>query len=156
MGRQIRFVPANWEHPKNKEGEYIPLFAASFTEALEAWEKGKALWKSGFYESSITGVRPKQNDELEYTWEEWTSEKPLHDDYMPEFSEAEKTHIQLYENTTEGTPLSPVFKKDELELLCQYAADNCFVFAGLRGTKEKWMEMLSNGGLLHLGNVIIV
>lgn len=25
MGREVRRVPANWQHPKNVEGHYVPL-----------------------------------------------------------------------------------------------------------------------------------
>lgn len=26
MGREVRMVPANWEHPRNGRGDYEPLF----------------------------------------------------------------------------------------------------------------------------------
>ena len=58
--------------------------------------------------------------------------------YLPE----ELTHIQLYETTSEGTPKSPVFKADELEILCEYAAENCTTFASFKATKEEWFEAL--------------
>lgn len=34
---------------------------------------------------------------------------PLFKKDMPQWSEEEKTHLQLYETTSEGTPMSPVF-----------------------------------------------
>ena len=29
MGRQVRMVPAKWEHPKDERGDYIPLLNRS-------------------------------------------------------------------------------------------------------------------------------
>jgi hypothetical protein len=66
-----------------------------------------------------------------------------------EREEAEKDHrvdppegegYQLWETTTEGSPLSPVFAT--IEELCTYAAANCTVFGGSTTTAEGWREML--------------
>jgi hypothetical protein len=71
------------------------------------------------------------------------------------YSEDELTHIQLYQTTSEGTPISPVFKADELEKLCEYAAENCNTFANYKATKEEWIKMLSNNFVYaQLGNVM--
>lgn len=83
------------------------------------------------------------------TFEEWNGKKPVKEDYMPEWSEEELTHIQLYENTTEGTPMTEPFLKDDLDGLCEYAEKNCSVF----GTdyfisKQEWKHMLSDGLVL--------
>jgi len=56
MGRQIRRVATDWNHPKNKDGGYVPL-------SEEQCSQGECF--------------------------------------------------QLYEDTSEGTPLSPVFEKEE-------------------------------------------
>ena len=48
---------------------------------------------------------------------------------------------QLWENTSEGSPISPVF--DSLDKLCEWAAENETVFASFTSTKEEWKEMLS-------------
>lgn len=37
MGREVRRVPENWEHPRNEKGDYIPLFYRSFAEDDERW-----------------------------------------------------------------------------------------------------------------------
>lgn len=55
MGREIRRVPAGWEHPCNEKGEYIPKLKS-------------------------------------------------------EMPEEDATHYQIYEDVTEGTPVSPVFE----------------------------------------------
>lgn len=42
MGRELRKVPANWEHPKDENGHYIPLYGRPFTKELADWEKNYA------------------------------------------------------------------------------------------------------------------
>ena len=38
MGRQLRKVAADWQHPKNEKGNYIPLLDGKFSERLTKWE----------------------------------------------------------------------------------------------------------------------
>jgi hypothetical protein len=47
---------------------------------------------------------------------------------------------QLWETTSEGSPISPVF--ETLEDLCNYAAVNCSVFGSDKVTAERWRAML--------------
>jgi hypothetical protein len=61
--------------------------------------------------------------------------------------------FQLWENTTEGTPVSPTF--DSLEALCEWCANNATTFADYKATKQQWLEMLSKGLVFHKeGNII--
>lgn len=157
MGRELRKVPANWEHPKDERGHYIPLLGRSFSKSLAEWEEGKAQWEKVFRDDWNGGWKEKEPDEMNITWEEWTDEKPKQEDYMPEWNESELTHIQLYETTTEGTPNTPVFPKKQFEQLCEYAAEHCSTFADFKATKEEWMQMLSDGFVSHQeGNVIFM
>jgi len=121
MGRQLRKVAENWQHPKNENGNYIPLLDGKFSERLAKWE-----------------------DELNMTFAEWDGEKPVKEDYMPEWKDEELTHIQLYENTSEGTPISPVYLASEIEKLCEYAAENCSTFADFKASKEEWKSRMNN------------
>jgi hypothetical protein len=73
------------------------------------------------------------------------------------YIEEDLTHIQLYENTSEGTPISPVFAKEDFKKLCEYAAENCSTFADFKATKEQWMKMLGDGLVIHQeGNFIFM
>lgn len=47
---------------------------------------------------------------------------------------------QLWETTSEGSPITPVFAT--IEELCEYAALNCTVFASDKVTAEQWRSML--------------
>lgn len=48
---------------------------------------------------------------------------------------------QLWENTTEGSPLSPVFPS--LDVLCAWAADNATLFGDFKVSKDVWNRILS-------------
>ena len=34
MGRELRKVPANWEHPKDEDGKYHPMYNQYYGDAL--------------------------------------------------------------------------------------------------------------------------
>ena len=103
MGREIRRVPPSWEHPKDSNGNYIPMHNKNFDEAFVAWCEGYRLWR--------TGNHPNQKDYPFWEWEGY----PPHPEHYHHFKEEEATWYQMYENVTEGTPVTPPFKtKEEL------------------------------------------
>ena len=96
MGREIRKVPAEWEHPKNEPGHYIPLLGRSFAKSLADWEEGKQKWSEGLrLDWHNKEWVPIEKRYIKYTYEEWDGKRPEKDDYMPEWSDEEKTRIQL-------------------------------------------------------------
>ncbi|MHB1778053.1 MAG: hypothetical protein ACYCU7_19030 [Acidimicrobiales bacterium] len=62
---------------------------------------------------------------------------------------------QLWETTSEGSPISPVFAT--LDDLCQWAAENATTFARCKATASEWRSMLDAGFVHHRegGNVFI-
>lgn len=157
MGRQLRKVAANWQHPKNENGNYIPLLDGKFSERLAKWEEENEQWEKGFRDDWNGGWKPREADELNMTFTEWDGEKPVKEDYMPEWEEEELTHIQLYENTSEGTPISPVYLASEIDKLCEYAAENCSTFADFKASKEEWQSMLDKDFVHHTqGNITFI
>lgn len=157
MGRQLRKVASNWQHPKNENGNYIPLLDGKFSERLAKWEEENEQWEKGFRDDWNGGWKPREADELNMTFAEWDGEKPVKEDYMPEWKEEELTHIQLYENTSEGTPISPVYLASEIEKLCEYAAENCSTFADFKASKEEWQSMLDKDFVHHTqGNMTFI
>lgn len=48
--------------------------------------------------------------------------------------------FQLWETTTEGSPISPVFST--LDELCEWCAENATVFSDYKATKEEWRQLL--------------
>ena len=63
---------------------------------------------------------------------------------MPDWPEAERTHYQMYESVTEGTPISPVMKSPET--LARWLADNK-ASAGpyATATYDQWLAMIEAG-----------
>jgi hypothetical protein len=87
MGREVRQVPRDWVHPREYEGgPHKPLFNQDYESAMEEWR--------------ADGADP-ENEPDRHTYRE----RP--------WNEGEATCFQFYENTTEGTPESPVFASEE-------------------------------------------
>ena len=51
MGREVRMVPAGWEHPKNEYGQYVSLYEGPFEIRAAAWDEEKQKWDEGFRKS---------------------------------------------------------------------------------------------------------
>lgn len=134
MGREIRRVPVGWEHPRstpeNKpfymdgrwlqiKPEYLqkyqPLHDKTLADAIKEYDELKAEWEA---------ATPEQRKEKFYddgdatTFEEvdYTSDPRQYADYYrPEWPADAVMGYCMYETTSEGTPISPVFAtKEEL------------------------------------------
>lgn len=84
-------VPPNWRHPLSPEtGGYISMApAADYAVDLAEWQQS----------------HEDPDDDL----------PPDRADYMPDWPEEVATHFMLYENVSEGSPISPAFATaDEL------------------------------------------
>ena len=78
-------------------------------------------------------------------YEDWDGSRPEEHDYMPDWPEVERTHYQMYETTTEGTPISPVMENPEV--LARWLADNnASAFANMGATYDQWLAMITGGG----------
>lgn len=110
MGREIRKVPKNWQHPKDDNGNYIPMHDQSFDEALKEWQDGLAKWIAGEDPDADKFDYPK----TEPGYSEWHGASPDPESYRKEtWTEAEANCFQVYETVSEGTPTSPVFESLE-------------------------------------------
>jgi hypothetical protein len=54
---------------------------------------------------------------------------------------------QLWEETSEGSPISPVF--DSFDALCDWAADNATTFGHFKATAAEWRKMLDDDFVYH-------
>lgn len=124
MGSEIRQVPKDWKHPRDAQGKYIPLYGRSFKEDAARWDEEAAQWKLGLMRDHAgTGWEPILKEWEGRSLTEVDGERPKKEWYMPDWSAAERTHFQWYENITEGTPISPVM---ETELaLGKWIKENC-------------------------------
>lgn len=110
MGREIRRVPAGWNHPKDSAGQYKPLYDKTYKEAADEWMAEFAAWHAGTSEDA-----KKHKSEIPYYWD-WGGNPPDRNYYRPDFG-AEATHYQVYQTVSEGTPTSPVFASlDEMRV----------------------------------------
>lgn len=127
MGREIRFVKEGWQHPY-ANGKPVSLFDG------EDYERGKKEWEEHFEKHGL-------QDTLDYM-----GEAPNEEYYMPKWSEEEKTHMQMYETTSEGTPISPVFRKDQKEEMAQWLVDHrSSMFGGMTASKARWLNVIEGG-----------
>ena len=110
MGREIRRVPAGWQHPVDHAGRYKPMYDQAYADAAAEWWRNALLWSKGEHPDQLGNDVTKK---YLYYWE-WSGNPPDEEYYRPAF-EGEPTHYQIYETVSEGTPVSPVFEtKDEL------------------------------------------
>lgn len=138
MGREIRLVASSWEHPKrNDTDSYQPqMSGAYFKSAMEDYETALSEWNE----------HPEPGETFE-TWTRYSESGPEEKWYMPDWSEDEKTHMQMYENTSEGTPISPVFRRDQPDEMATWLFENGASTMGhMTTTKESWLKMIENGG----------
>lgn len=210
MGREVRRVPANWQHPVRPEpkrrtiwqdwplrataagarradiidmveqadgaygvprmlgsgqwdpnARHVPLLGGSYAEDVAEWESEWRLYQRGEhwhwrYDEGINDwiaydMDPLPEDELESiagltgdalmaAFVEWHGARPDPEDYMPDWPEEERTHYQMYETTSEGTPISPVFATPEE--LARWCADNgASAFADMTMSYEEWLAV---------------
>lgn len=136
MGREVRRVPADWQHPiYPATGRYIPLFdGKDFAVELRDWNEGNAKWSRGEFPDDADAATRK------LTYSECNGDQPKARDYMPAWPDAERTHLMMYENASEGTPISPAFKTPE-ELARWLADTNASAFGGMGASYEVWLRV---------------
>lgn len=125
MGREIRRVPKGWEHPKDDNDNFRPLLGFSYNEA------------------STNFVNMVTDKGLQEAVDEFGSAPDIND-YMPEWTDEEMTHIVMYEDCSEGIPISPAFKTHEE--LARWLVDNkASSFGDRTATYEQWLRVCKGG-----------
>jgi hypothetical protein len=88
------------------------------------------------------------------------------DDYCPKFKDYYHSKnnfdppvgegYQLWEDTTEGSPQSPVFAT--LDELCEWCEENATIFADCKADAARWKEMLKDNFFVHQrdGNMVFI
>ena len=134
MGREVRKVPADWQHPKDEHtGRYKPMFdGRGFAERLREWNEENAKWSSGEFPDYASEESKK------LTYSEWNGDQPKTCEYMPDWPESERTHYMMYEDTSEGTPISPAFETPE-ELARWLTDTGASAFGNSTADYESWL-----------------
>lgn len=79
---------------------------------------------------------------------------PFYDvEVMPQWSDSRRTHYQMYETCSEGTPISPVMKTPE-ELAAWLAENKASAFADMTADYETWLGMIKGPG--HSPSAVIM
>lgn len=119
MGREIRMVPPNWDHPKvDRHGrlDYQPMYDRTFAQAATEWKAGFAAWERG-ERSPYMSAEYRDNEFWEYE-----GGPPEDRAFYRIWKDEDATWFQLWETVSEGTPVSPPFAtKQEL---ADYLAEN--------------------------------
>jgi len=124
MSREVRRVPSTWEHPKSTNGRYIPLLKESYEAAVQRRREYK----------------PEEHNGCSV--DDWYG--PLDQPRMPHWPDEARTHYQMYESTSEGTPISPVMASPEE--LAHWLVDNeASAFACMTATYEQWLATCREG-----------
>jgi hypothetical protein len=105
MGREIRRVPKGWEHPKDDEGNYQPMYDIVFEEEAREWLEECIEW-----DKKTINEEPNKK-KYPFYWQ-WQGYPPDRNYYRSEFKD-EPICYQIYETVTEGTPVSPVFLTED-------------------------------------------
>jgi len=149
MGREIRKVPPNWEHPTYGEAfgnrdniyysracgmqhcrgerDFISLYDQSHEDAAQEWIDNFIDW------------HVKGNIESEYSKYYWEyAGSPPEADYYRLYKNEEATWFQVYETVSEGSPVSPPFATEE-ELI-QYLHKNGDFWAQSRSQQPPSLE----------------
>jgi hypothetical protein len=110
MGREIRRVPPDWEHPEDNEGQLRPCFDKVYEEAKSEWDANNELWEKGQHPDQSKDWKPGPG----MSFIDWAGGSPDPEYYRHRrWTNEEATAYQVYENVSEGTPISPVLKTRE-------------------------------------------
>jgi hypothetical protein len=112
MGREIRMVPANWEHPirdpRNDlygHGGYQPMYDETFAEVFAKWLDDFDRIRSGALEPIEVQCYP--NGLADWLNDEGVPPNPAY--YRP-YTDDEAAWFQVWETVSEGTPVTPPFE----------------------------------------------
>lgn len=142
MGREVRKVPADWDHEKYSDK---PLFD-NFNKKLTNWLEGFNQWGNGYrFNYNDEKWIPITEDEKQYSYTDWAGDRPDPSDYMPDWDESERTHYQAYENITEGTPISPVFATEEEVIDFLVFTDSAQTRTYNEADRQYWANAIKTG-----------
>jgi hypothetical protein len=174
MGLNVRKVPADWQHPKESARpvspggprermaydpgagyHWQPLHDESWRRARWRWTwewlKHHALKPLAYAAAMFALIDPTKYKGLARyfrtsSFEEWWGGSPEPRDYRPWWRKRGRTHLQLYETVTEGTPLSPPMPCEESLARWLSEADGRIWCGANDMSFEDWMRFLGRGG----------
>ena len=102
MGREVRRVPADWQHP------------VAYVRAVGGLQRNARIRFVGLLNSDYSTALAQHLEDCEREPELYgPDDAPEPEWYRPSWTDDERTHFQAYETVSEGTPVSPVFATAE-------------------------------------------
>lgn len=142
MSREVRKVTKDWVHPKRGDGSYQPMFDEYYGDVLNEWLLENKAWSDGTHPD--LQENPSEKEEYPF-YAEWAGDPPEVIFYKTtKDKEEDLTYLQMYETTSEGTPISPVFERAE-DLARWLANTGASAFAGRSATYDQWLAMINRG-----------
>ena len=139
MGREVRRVPPGYQHPTDdRRGRPASLHYGAggrYERQASEWLAEANKWAAG--------ERPKYagDDAPEFYWD-WDGGPPEAESFMLVGVPDEAcTHYQLFETTSEGSPIGPVCAT--LDEVAEHAAEHATTFASFKATKAEWLQIIS-------------
>lgn len=133
-------------HPKDKDDQYVPLRdGAMYERRVRAWDEEEEKWQLGLRRDPDTrDWVPVEAEFLGMTYAECAGARPDPSEYMPRWPAPECSHWQMYEETTEGTPISPVCSSAE-ELARWLTDHDANAFADSTTSYQDWLSLIRQG-----------
>jgi len=137
MGREVRIVPPNWDHPKMEiewpqtKAQLQPMFDRDYDEAKAEWIAEMNQWEAGTHEN-LVGETPMTTKKENPDYWEWAGPPPERA-YYRTWKMEDASWVQVWETVSEGTPVSPPFETED-ELI-EYLVANGDFWDQKRGDK---------------------
>jgi hypothetical protein len=130
VGREIRRVPPNWEHPKHQvfnhrtnrlEEQYLPLRKIDVQTAWNGWF-ADFLEFNYELQAGKHGKHGYDKTQPYLSFCDWYGKPPDPKHFRPAWPEETATWYQVYETVSEGTPVTPPFatKEELVDYLCTH------------------------------------
>ena len=142
MGRELRRVSEGWEHPRDPNGSYRPMHDESFDEAVDEYFGEYHLWLKGEAQYQRDSERTPQ------AFVRYYGGSPDEEYCRPNWPDEERTHFQVYETVSEGTPVSPVLPSKEAVIEWWVNEGDSFSGRLSREAAERWVEAGSSPSLV--------
>ena len=127
---EVRRVPADWDHPSDKNNYFIPLHdGKSFHGRLKVWKASLSNWNLRLqpYKKSL----PR---------EKYIGARPRVEEHMQDWPGVERTHLMMYDvRESAGYPVSEPFERGED--LCHWLVKNQKSFEKKSRSYDEWMKI---------------
>lgn len=146
MGRELKRVPMDFDYPLHKV--WYGYFVENISFCISSQNEK-------YCENCKEFARIKGIDTEQYGCPKFDEYFKQIKDKLKELCEPPKGEgYQLWDTTSEGSPINPVF--ETLDKLCEWCEVNATTFGKFKATKEEWKEMLQDGLAYHKeGNAIM-